>query len=69
MHNPQGDQFSFTGGLIGSFNSLASLTLLFLEGETWNWAGVGDMSSKDIVGYRGVKLVLKITNPFIKARN
>ena len=41
----------------------------FGRGETWNWAGVGDMSSKDVVGYRGVKLVLKITNPFIKARN
>ncbi|WZZ61501.1 hypothetical protein YC2023_061608 [Brassica napus] len=41
----------------------------FGRGETCNWAGVGDMSSKDVVGYRGVKLVLKITNPFIKARN
>jgi len=41
----------------------------FGRGETWNWAGVGDMSSEDVVGYRGVKLVLKITNPFIKARN
>ncbi|KAL0716399.1 hypothetical protein Bca4012_065721 [Brassica carinata] len=27
----RGDQFFFTGGLIGSFSSLASLTLLFLE--------------------------------------
>ncbi|KAL0642807.1 hypothetical protein Bca4012_041097 [Brassica carinata] len=27
MQNPQRDQFFFTGGLIGSFSSLASLTL------------------------------------------